>query len=147
MADRILTPLVSINIPCYRQLEYARQCVDALRAQTFRDFAVTLYDDGESDQYRDYVAALGDERVRYHRNPVRLGAMRNMFHAISAGSGRYTMAFHEDDLIGSHYLETAVAILEADPSCGFVGAEVRQFDEEPSRGDLDRPIAASQVER
>ena len=73
MADRTLTPLVSINIPCYRQLDYARRCLDAIRAQTFRDFAVTLYDDGESDEYRDYVAGLGDERVRYHRNPVRLG--------------------------------------------------------------------------
>jgi len=104
MADRTLTPLVSINIPCYRQLDYARRCLDEIRAQTFRDFAVTLYDDGESDEYRDYVAGLGDERVRYHRNPVRLGAMRNMFHAITAGTGRYTMAFHEDDLIGPHYL-------------------------------------------
>ena len=147
MADRTLTPLVSINIPCYRQLDYTRRCLDAIRAQTFRDFEVTLYDDGESDEYRDYVADLGDERVRYHRNAVRLGAMRNMFHAIAAGTGRYTMAFHEDDLIGSQYLETAVGILEADPSCGFVGAEVHQFDEEPSRREMDRPIAASQVER
>lgn len=147
MADRTLTPLVSINIPCYRQLNYARRCLDAIRAQTFRDFEVTLYDDGESDEYRDYVAGLGDARVRYHRNPVRLGAMRNMFHAITAGSGRYTMAFHEDDLIGSEYLETAVGILEADRSCGFVGAEVQQFDEEPSSREMERPIAASQVER
>jgi glycosyltransferase involved in cell wall biosynthesis len=147
MADRTLTPLVSINIPCYRQLNYARRCLDAIRAQTFRDFEVTLYDDGESDEYRDYVSGLGDARVRYHRNPVRLGAMRNMFHAITAGSGRYTMAFHEDDLIGSEYLETAVGILEADRSCGFVGAEVQQFDEEPSPREMERPIAASQVER
>jgi glycosyltransferase involved in cell wall biosynthesis len=147
MADRTLTPLVSINIPCYRQLNYARRCLDAIRAQTFRDFEVTLYDDGESDEYRDYVSGLGDARVRYHRNPVRLGAMRNMFYAITAGSGRYTMAFHEDDLIGSEYLETAVGILEADRSCGFVGAEVQQFDEEPSPREMERPIAASQVER
>jgi glycosyltransferase involved in cell wall biosynthesis len=147
MASRLLTPLVSINIPCYRQLEYARRCLDAIRAQTFRDFEVTLYDDGGCDEYRDYVAGLGDERVRYHRNPVRLGAMHNMFHAITAGSGRYTIAFHEDDLIGSHYLETAVAILEADPSCGFVGAEVQQFEQEPSRHELDGAIAPSQVER
>ena len=147
MAGRALTPLVSINIPCYRQLEYAGRCLDAIRAQTCGDFEVTLYDDGGSDEYRDYVAGLGDSRIRYHRNRVRLGAMANMFQAIVAGSGRYTMAFHEDDLVGSQYLETAVAILDADPSCGFVGAEVQQFEEEPPRRELDRPIAPSQVER
>jgi hypothetical protein len=78
------------------------------------------------------VESLGDPRVRYHRNPVRLGAMRNMFHSIAAGRGAYTIAFHEDDLPGTRYLETALSILEQDPSCGFVAAELREFDGMPS---------------
>src|SRR5205823_5874669 len=119
-------PLVSINIPCYRQLPLARRCVDAMLAQTLGDVEITLYDDGQSDDYRDLVESIGDPRLRYRRNPVRLGAMQNMFHAITAGRGKYTIAFHEDDLLGSHYLETAVAILESDPSCGFVGGEMRE---------------------
>jgi len=103
MADRQLTPpLVSITIPCYHQLDHARRAVDCLRAQTLTDLEITLLDDGASDAYRDYVAALGDPRVRYQRNPERLGAMRNMFQAIGAGRGRYTIAFHEDDLVGTH---------------------------------------------
>ena len=58
------------------------------------------------------VASIGDARLRYQRNPVRLGAMRNMFQAITAGRGKYTLAFHEDDLLGARYLATAVGILE-----------------------------------
>lgn len=132
MADRQLTaPLVSINIPCYHQLDHARRCIDSFRAQTLRDLEITLLDDGASDAYRDYVASLGDARVRYQRNPQRLGAMRNMFQAISAGRGTYTMAFHEDDLVGSHYLATAVSILERDPRCGFVSGVLREFEAEP----------------
>ena len=148
MADRQLTPpLVSINIPCYRQLEQARRCLQSILAQTHQDFEVTLLDDGASDDYRAWAASLGDVRVRYVRNPVRLGAMRNMFQAIAAGRGRYTLAFHEDDLIGSRYLEAAVAILEADPACGFVGGEVQQFDHDPTPAELDRPVPASSIER
>ena len=67
MAGRILTPLVSINIPCYRQLEYARQCLDAIRAQTFHDFEVTLYDDGESDH------VSGGEPCEHGRYSIRSG--------------------------------------------------------------------------
>ena len=124
-------PLVSINIPCYHQLAQARRCIETMLAQTLGDFEITLLDDGASDEYRSMVESIGDARVRYHRNPARLGAMRNMFQAITAGTGKYTLAFHEDDLLGSRYLATAVSILERDPSCGFVGGELREFDAAP----------------
>lgn len=129
MPDR--APLVSINIPCYRQLDLARRCIASVLAQSLDDFELTLFDDGGSDEYRDYVASLGDPRVRYERNPERLGAMRNMFKAITAGRGTYTLAFHEDDLLGRHFLSAAVAVLEAHPECGFVTASLREFDAEP----------------
>src|SRR4051794_1661576 len=115
-------PLVSINIPCYHQLPSARRCIEAMQAQTLGDFELNLLDDGASDEYRAMVDALGDRRVRYTRNRARLGALRNMFQTITAGDGKYTLAFHEDDLVGPHYLATAVAILEGDRSCGFVAA-------------------------
>jgi cellulose synthase/poly-beta-1,6-N-acetylglucosamine synthase-like glycosyltransferase len=124
-------PLVSINIPCYHQLAAARRCVEAMLAQTLDDIEITLIDDGASDEYRGMVESFGDARVRYQRNRERLGAMRNMFQSITAGRGKYTIAFHEDDLLGPHYLATAVAILEGDPRCGFVGGELREFDNAP----------------
>lgn len=137
MADRQLNrPLVSINIPCFRQLAEARRCLESVLSQTLADFELTLYDDGESDDYREYVASLGDARVRYHRNAERLGAMRNMFHAVHAGSAKYTLAFHEDDLLNRHFLASAVSILETHPSCGFVAAELREFTDEPSPAQL-----------
>jgi glycosyltransferase involved in cell wall biosynthesis len=134
MASRV--PVVSINVPCYRQLAQARRCVDSILAQSFRDFELTLFDDGESDEYREYVRDLSDARVRYQRNPSRLGAMDNMFQAIGAGAGKYTLAFHEDDLLSREFLASAVAILEANPSCGFVAAELREFTVEPSVDEL-----------
>jgi glycosyltransferase involved in cell wall biosynthesis len=146
MAGRPLNPpLVSINIPCYRQLAHARRCIDSIRAQSFGDFEITLVDDGGSDEYRDYAAALGDPRVRYERNPERLGAMGNMFHALNAGRGRYSMAFHEDDLLGTHYLATAVRFPEAHPGCGFIGGELREFDTEPAADALAAPADAPAI--
>ena len=129
-------PLVSITIPCYRRLDQAARCVASILTQSFTDFELTLADDGDGDDYRDYVTSLGDPRVRYQRNPVRLGAMRNMFQAIGAGAGKYTLAFHEDDLLGRHYLASAVSILEHHPDCGFVAAEMRVFEQEPDAEQL-----------
>ena len=123
-------PTVSITIPCYHQLEQAQRCVESVLAQSFTDFDLTLADDGASDEYRRYVESLRDPRVRYQRNPVRLGAMRNMFQAIGAGAGKYTVAFHEDDLMGRDYLRVAVGLLEQHPSCGFVAGELREFQDQ-----------------
>ena len=129
------SPVISISIPCYQQLPQARRLVQTVLEQPVTDFELTLLDDGASDEYRDYVASLADPRVRYHRNETRLGAMRNMFAAITWGTGKYTLAFHEDDLLGLHYIQAAVDILERHPRCGFVVGELREFLAEPS---LDR---------
>jgi hypothetical protein len=99
--------------------------------QSHTKFELTLLDDGSSDEYRDYVESLGDRRVRYHRNARRLGAMDNMFQAIGHGTGKYTLAFHEDDVLECRYLEIAVGILERDPGCGFVSCQLRAFESIP----------------
>ena len=142
-----LKPLVSIAIPCYRQLPLARRAIDTIRNQSLTDIEIILLDDGASDEYRDYVDALGDRRVRYHRNPERLGAMQNMFAAIGAGSGEYVMAFHEDDLLSPGYLSTAVGILGSHPSCAFVACQLREFTHDPSPEDLARDISLPAYEK
>ena len=124
-------PVVSINIPCYNQLPLARRAVESALSQSFADIEVILHDDAASDEYQLYVESLRDSRVRYRRNPGRLGAMQNMFAAIESGRGKYTMAFHEDDLLGAGYVAAAVGILESHPTCGFVACDLREFEEEP----------------
>jgi hypothetical protein len=99
---------------------------------------ITLLDDGASDEYATFVQSLADPRVRYYRNPQRLGAMNNMFAAIIAGHGEYTMAFHEDDLLSSGYIAAAVGVLDTNPSCGFVASQLQEFRDEPTASTLSR---------
>jgi glycosyltransferase involved in cell wall biosynthesis len=136
-------PLVSVNIPCYRQLHYFRECLDSVLSQTFDDYEVNVIDDAGDDEYRRYIESLGDPRIKYHRNERRLGAMANMFSAIMAGEAKYTLAFHEDDLLSPDYLHGAVEILESRPRCGFVAAEVREFrdDSPPALVKTEGPMA------
>jgi len=131
-------PVVSVNIPCYKQLDLARRSVGSILAQSLREIEVTLLDDGASDEYRQWVESLGDPRLVYRRNPERLGAMRNMFAAISAGRAPYTIAFHEDDLMGRHYLQAAVRIFADDPTCAFVACQMREFDTDLTDDELGR---------
>lgn len=135
-----MSPLVSITLPCYRQLDLAKRAIESIRSQTYQNLEITLLDDAASDDYEAFVRSLGDPRVRYHRNPERLGAMKNMFAAITAGSGDYTMAFHEDDLLSSGYIAAAVGILQTNPSCGFVATQLQEFKQEPAAATLAQQI-------
>src|SRR3954464_11549416 len=135
-----MTPLVSITLPCYRQLDLARRAIDFIRSQTYSNLEITLLDDAASDEYAEFVRSLDDPRVRYFRNPQRLGAMHNMFAAITAGHGEYSMAFHEDDLLSIGYIAAAVGILETNPSCGFIASQLQEFIEEPSAPTLSLDI-------
>jgi glycosyltransferase involved in cell wall biosynthesis len=139
MSEEAHVPLVSINIPCYNQLPLARKAVESALAQSFTDIEIILHDDGASDEYSSYVESLRDPRVIYRRNRERLGAMRNMFAAIESGRGKYTMSFHEDDLLGSAYIAAAVDILESHPACGMVACDLREFEQEPSAEQLTKP--------
>jgi glycosyltransferase involved in cell wall biosynthesis len=139
LSEEARVPLVSINIPCYNQLPVARRAVECALAQSFTDIEVILHDDGASSEYERYVESLSDYRVSYRRNRERLGAMRNMFAAIESGRGMYTMAFHEDDLLGTGYIAAAVGILEGHPTCGFVACDLREFEQEPSAEELTTP--------
>jgi hypothetical protein len=69
--------------------------------------------------------------------------MKNMFYAISFGEGKYSIAFHEDDLLSPDYLRAAVEILESRPDSAFVAAEVREFSDDavPALSRIDGPMA------
>ncbi|HUK37061.1 MAG TPA: glycosyltransferase family 2 protein [Vicinamibacterales bacterium] len=133
-------PLVSVTLPCYRQLDVARRAIESILAQTYSNLEVTLLDDGASDDYREYVESLADPRVQYERNRERLGAMKNMFAAISAGRGEYAMAFHEDDLLSSGYVAAAVGILQTNASCGFVACQLNEFVQDPPSALLNQDM-------
>jgi glycosyltransferase involved in cell wall biosynthesis len=117
-----------------------------LLAQTYTDFDVTLLDDGASDDYEGFVRLLGDPRVRYQRNPGRVGAMANMFQAIASGDGKYVLAFHEDDLMSRGYLAAAVDVLERHIRCAFVCGELREFRREPSADELALTVETPRVD-
>ena len=72
-------PTVSLGLPVYNGENYLAATLDALLAQTYRDFELIICDNASTDGTeaigRRYAAA--DRRVRYHRNAENIGASAN----------------------------------------------------------------------
>ena len=84
-------PKVSIGIPVFNGEQYIGQALDALLAQSWRDFEIIISDNASTDRTeaicREYVAR--DARVVYHRPPENLGAINNFNRLVALSRGEY----------------------------------------------------------
>ncbi|PQP34941.1 hypothetical protein C6A37_05125 [Desulfobacteraceae bacterium SEEP-SAG9] len=80
-------PTVSVIIPAYNRAKVIERAINSAIAQTFRDLEIIVVDDGSTDNTRDVVQALDDERIRYIRreNNAGPGAARNEGMRIAEG--------------------------------------------------------------
>jgi glycosyltransferase involved in cell wall biosynthesis len=63
----VARPLVSVVVPTYNRLEWLRDAVASVQAQTLADWELLIVDDGSSDGTGEWAAALQNDRVRYQR--------------------------------------------------------------------------------
>lgn len=125
----MLTPKVSIVIPCYNYGSFLPETLDSVAAQTFRDFEVIVVDDGSTDvKTIEVLDRLEQSHVRVIRSRNRgVSAARNR--GIAEANGRFILTLDADDLIAPEYLARAVPILEGNAAVGVVFGERQLFGE------------------
>ena len=108
------TPPLSIGLPVYNGADYLEQSVDALLGQTFGDFELILLSnastDGTDDICRRYERE--DERVRFLRQPVNVGAAPNHNDVFAHARAPLFKWASGDDLYARDLLERCVQQLQ-----------------------------------
>jgi glycosyltransferase involved in cell wall biosynthesis len=119
-------PLVSVVTPVYNEAEYLAECIESVLAQTYQRWDLTIIDncstDGSLEVARRYAAR--DPRIRIHENQQFLPVIPNHNVAMRQISpeSKYCKVVLGDDWIFPSCLEQMVALAEAHPSVGIVGA-------------------------
>jgi O-antigen biosynthesis protein len=119
LRPRVLTPaprpLVSVVLPTYNRAHLLPRTLRSVSAQTFGDFEVLVVDDGSTDDSASVVAAHGDGRVRYLRQPANagVGAARNR--GLREARGDLIAFLDSDDEWLPEKLERQVAVLRDAP--------------------------------
>lgn len=109
------TPLISIIIPTYNRLDYLKQAVQSVLAQTYSNFEVIIADDCSPEDPTPAIEALQDLRLRVRRNATNLGNGPNISQAFTLAKGKYVASLNDDDFWHPSFLEKLVAPLEANP--------------------------------
>ncbi|NCC31188.1 MAG: glycosyltransferase family 2 protein [Chloroflexia bacterium] len=119
--------MIDIIIPNYNGADLLPTCLDALRAQTRRDWLVTVVDDGSTDHSLALLATAYPE-VRV----VPLERNRGLAAAVNAGlaatSAPYVVLLNNDTEADRHWLAELIGALERYPAYGFAASKLRLFD-------------------
>jgi glycosyltransferase involved in cell wall biosynthesis len=125
------TPLVSIVTPCFNHGRWLRECVRAVREQTYPQLEMIVCDDGSTEQETlVYLEELAAEEsnvrvVRMHRNSGP-SAARNR--AVKHAAGRYVLAVDADNVLLPDAVERLVAQLQgAGEHVGYVYQNLQFF--------------------
>ena len=116
---------VSIVVPCYNGGRFLPGLMACLAAQSFRDFDVTVVDDGSTEPATQVALASLPPDVRVVAQANRgLPAARNA--GIAATGGEFVLPLDCDDRLDPTFLERLVAALDgAGPDAGFAYADIR----------------------
>lgn len=119
--------MIDIIIPNYNGTSLLPTCLDALRAQTRRDFCVVVVDDGSTD---DSVALV---RRRYPEvQVIALPHNRGLAAAVNAGieatGGEYVVLLNNDTEAHPRWLEHLIGALDRYPAYAFAASKMMLFD-------------------
>ena len=119
--------MIDVIIPTYNGAHLLPACLDALSAQSRRDFTVTVVDDGS----RDGSLALLAERyptVRVLARPQNQGLAKAVNAGIAATAAPYVVLLNNDTEADPRWLDQLVGALEHRPQYAFAASKLLLFD-------------------
>ena len=111
-------PLVSIGMPIYNGAHSLRRSLESLLAQDYENFELIISDNHSTDSTLeiclDYMAK--DKRIRYLRNEMNVGAIRNFNKVFEISEGEFFMWHAHDDYREPSYISACLEVLENNPN-------------------------------
>ncbi|MDQ2755024.1 MAG: glycosyltransferase [Actinomycetota bacterium] len=102
---------VSVCLASYDGATWIEEMLASILVQLGPDDEVVVVDDGSSDDTVALVAALGDPRIRLHRNDENLGSVRTFERAMRLSRGRVVLLADQDDVWVPGRLDAMVGAL------------------------------------
>ncbi|MEK7465644.1 MAG: glycosyltransferase family 2 protein [Patescibacteria group bacterium] len=128
-------PLVSICATFLNSEKYIHRFLESSLNQTYKNIEVVLVDDASTDDSQRIIAeyALHDKRIRYFRNPEKLGIIPGLKRAYELAEGEFVIWLGTDDWLTRNSIERGVRSFLRYPDSSAVMPRVislREIDKE-----------------
>jgi hypothetical protein len=131
---------LDIMLPYYGDVSLMQAAVRSVLAQTDPDWRLTVVDDSQVPGVPEWFAGLGDDRVRYFRNPRNLGVTGNFRRCVELADFAHLTMMGADDIMLPNYVATIRSALAEYPAAAMVqpGVQIINGKGEPSTSLADQ---------
>lgn len=91
-------PLISVIMSTYNEEKYIETSLKSLLNQTFREFEIIIVDDASTDNTKQLIQNLQDERIHLICNEENQGLTKNLNKALKYVTGKYIARMDGDDI-------------------------------------------------
>lgn len=123
------SPKVSVCIPVYNAGDFLALAIASVLDQEFEDFELIIVDDFSTQPTEAIIQQFDDKRIRFRCNSHNLGLVDNWNRCLELTRGKYITILHQDDMMLPNNLFRKVAMLDANPTVGFVYSNIQQIDQ------------------
>ena len=125
---------ISIIIPNYNRVQYLKQTLDSVVAQTYHNWEALVVDDGSTDGSKSLVENYikSDPRIKWieRQEPLKGASVcRNL--GIKKALGDYVIFLDSDDMLAPQCLEQRLGIMQDYPALDFAVFKMQFFKETP----------------
>ena len=132
-------PIVSICVPAYKYPDLLRRSLISIINQSYPFFEVIVTDDSGHDELQQVVFEIGDERIRYYKNPIPLGSPANWNEGIKHALGAWVKIMHHDDWFSTNdALKEFMDATNNNPKADFIFSNF--FNSKPTGISLNKPL-------
>lgn len=100
--------MISVLIASYNAANTIKRAIESVLNQTYKDFELIVLDDGSSDNTKDVVCSIKDDRIIYiHQENKGIAFARNVL--LKEAKGDYVIYLDSDDYMDSNTLEKLIS--------------------------------------
>ena len=124
-------PFVSIIIPTFNRLNWIGECLDSVKAQTYKNIETLVIDDGSTDGTVAWLKSQPDYSFAHvHEQPKNGGASIARNDGIRLARGELIAFIDSDDALLPNHIETAVNVFRDHPNTGLFCCDSTMIDSE-----------------
>ncbi len=126
--------VVTVIIPTYNRRQWIGECLDSVKAQTYKNVETLVIDDCSTDGTVEWLRSTPDYSfVKIHVQPKNGGASIARNTGIEMARGELIAFIDSDDLLAPNHIEKAVEIFAAESNIGLFACDSTLID---SQGDV-----------